>query len=574
MVRRFLICVFVVECDFKVHLFVVALMYLKNSPIQMRVSQPNTPNRSSSLLPDKSLESCSLDQAVRQGWLDEERVEVTAADPRDDVGSISSSSLTQSNLIPVGTPLSAVVAEEGQPSSRGPDAQNSTFWSKTDLVAAFSQYQNADYLRCELQGENLPLLKKSVEELKNEIQKIPSHLQERWKLEKLASNLIGKIDAVIDGRKTYVKFSTKAFFALASMSLCVLPLMVAEKNKYNQVLAAMISGYTKTMLILMGLMISRTANSRTFVRHLKERHVPYLTPNIPFAFSTYNQSVSGFNKENPWVFNGMAAAFCAVVFMATSSPNTFKKPIERVFNQTKSFVGGGNAEKQEEVPKDLLSSLETLFDETRARSHEFLSRRQEFEHTGQAISDVLGNQVNDIHRAYELLSQALLQLFKPEDVSPSTPLVVDAENPDFSKKMVFAVLAALLCIGSAATVYDEPVGLVGAGVDAALTTGEMLKTAFRPTENLQRASEKFGSYSGLTPFFLIFGLANKLPKKHFADSIAGLTVGTVMLIAATMTLPRVTSEMLSKSVLNLLNRMKKPANDEATSHVEGASENV
>lgn len=565
---------FVVEFFLAVSLFVVKLMYSKSPSLGVSSSNSTAPSCHSSPVPHTNSELSSVDNPALQGWVGDERVEIVAVHPRDEVGSVSSSSLTLAHLIAMGTPLSASITGEADLLAPSGTSKKSSFWSKTDFVSAFSQYQNSDYLHQELQEFNLPFLKSSVIGLRNEIRKIPSCTQDRQKLEKLASNLIDKIDAVIDGRKAYAKFSTKVFFALVSMGLCVLPLMVAEKNHYNRVLAAYISGYTKTLLILMGLMFSQTVNSRSFVRHLKERHVPYLTPSIPFAFSTYQKSVSEFNKNNPWAFNGISAAFCAVVYMATSSPDTFKKPIEGVFNKTKSIFGKKDLKKQNEVPQDLLDDIQSLFEVTKVQSQMFLSRRQSFENAGNAVSDVLSNQVSDIHRAYELMNKEFSRFLKLDGEPQASQVVVNLENTDFSKKLVFAVVAALLCAGSAATVYDEPVGLVGAGVDAALTTGEMLKTAFRASENAQRASEKFASYSGLTPFLLLFGLANQLPKKHFADTVAGLTVGTAMLIAATMTLPRVTSEALSKSILSLLNRIQKTAGGVKQAHAAGSSENV
>lgn len=549
-------------------------MYSKNSPVEMSVARPIVPSNSPNPISNTTSALSSLDNAGRQGWVGDERVEIVEVNPSDQVGSVPSPSLTLENLIAMETHLSAGVSESEGSSTTGAASKKPGFWSKTDLVTALSQYQNTDYLRRELQRENLPLLRNSVQELKTEIQKISPQIPERAKLEKLVSNLIHKIDAVIDGRKTYVKFSTKVFFALASISLGVLPLLVAGKNKYNQVLAVTIAGNLKTLLILLGLMFSQTADSRTFVRHLKERHIPNLTPSIPFAIATYNRSVSGFNKHHPWEFNGIAAVFCAMVFMMTSSPDVFKKPINKVLDQTKALFESSAPKETEEIPRHLLESLMGLFDVTREKIQSFLSRRHDFEGAGHAISDVLSNQVNDIHHASALLEKEFLRLFQPEDAPQPKVNVSNNGNPDFSKKMVFTILAMLLCVGSAATLYDEPVGLVGLGVDSGLVTGEMLKTAFRSSENVQRASEKFASYTGITPFFLLFGLVDKLPKKHFTDSIVGLSLGTAFLFAAAMTLPRVTSELLSKSVLHVLNQIRKPNNEETRTDVDGAAEHV
>lgn len=529
-------------------------MYSSSTSNALAGATPFAPEQAS----EQTTEETKPNNIIQHGWVGEEQIEIVGiTSDNNNIGSISSSSLTQASLIALGTPLSVAIEEQEQKTHQPPHSKLAKFWAKTDLVSALSQYQNTNYLRQELRMENLPLLRKSVEELKTEIQKIPPN-KERQKLEKLALNLIHKIDAISSGKKLYAKAATKLFFSLASISLCILPLMVAKKNNYNQVLAATISGYAKTMLILIGLIINQTADSRTFTRHLKERHIPYLTPNIPFALSTYNKTIGQFNKENQWTFNGISAVFCAIVFMATSSPDTFKKPIEKVFNKTKSFLDQQKPKNSEKIPQELADSLRNLLDTTIIQSQQFSSRRTSFENKGNTLNDVLSNQLSDINHASNLLKEGLLKAFNTEETHSLENKPLKPENTDFSRKLVFAILAALLCAGSAATVYDEPVGLIGAGVDAALTTGEMLKTALNPTANVQRASEKFGSYSGLTPFLLLFGLANKIPKKHFADSVAGLTVGTAVLIAATMTLPRTTSEILSKSILNMLNRVRKP----------------
>ena len=153
------------------------------------------------------------------------------------------------------------------------------------------------------------------------------------------------------------------------------------------------------------------------------------------------------------------------------------------------------------------------------------------------------------------LDNALKKLLDGETSAPTSGTITRA-NDDLSKKIAFTILAAILCVGSAATYYDEPVGLIDLGTDAGLTIGEMTKTMLNPAETGQRAAEKFASYSGLAPLLLPFGIINKIPATHFTDSTAGLVVGAMLLTCGNLTLPRPSAEFLSQRIMKLLDQVK------------------
>jgi len=436
--------------------------------------------------------------------------------------------------------------------------------SKTDSATAVGQFQNNRYLAMERMAANLPRFKESVEALHEVVQNPDIPQKERNGLTRLTLNLMHNIDRISTEKPVSHKVATKLFFSMASIGLCMLPLLTAKKNKDYQYLSLLIAGYAKTMLMLAGLALSRTADAKSFSSHLQERHIPYLIPSLPYALSAYNKQTKDFENQHPWAFNGTAAAFTGTIFLLSSAPHLITGPISNIYNKVKDYLDINRNTDTNNTTSTLAEQLKTeklkddiaiLAKAFRAQHEAMIQRRNEFEKSGNQLSDVLSTQVSDIDEAAMKLDNALKKLLDGETSAPTSGTITRA-NDDLSKKIAFTILAAILCVGSAATYYDEPVGLIDLGTDAGLTIGEMTKTMLNPAETGQRAAEKFASYSGLAPLLLPFGIINKIPATHFTDSTAGLVVGAMLLTCGNLTLPRPSAEFLSQRIMKLLDQVK------------------
>ncbi len=447
--------------------------------------------------------------------------------------------------------------------------------AKTDSAAAVGQFQNNRYLALERLPANLPRFRESVEALHLVVQDPDIPQKERNELTRLTLDLMHKIDRVSTEKTASRKLATKLFFSMASIGFCILPLLTAKKNNDLQYLSLLIAGYAKTMLMLVGFGLSRTADAKSFSTHLKERHIPYLIPTLPYALSAYNKQTKDFEDRHPWAFNGAAAAFTGAIFLLSSAPHLVTGPINRMYNRVKDCLDSnrdtGTNITTTALAEQLKDDLGILANAFRTQHEAMIQRRNEFEKSGNQLSDVLSTQVSDIDDAAMKLDDSLNKLLGGETSDPISGTITRA-NDDLSKKMVFTILAAILCAGSAATYYDEPVGLIDLGTDAGLTIGEMTKTMLNPAETGQRAAEKFASYSGLAPLLLPFGIINKIPATHFTDSAAGLVVGAMLLTCGNLTLPRPTAELLSQLIMKLIDRVKASREGHAESNAERGTE--
>lgn len=417
------------------------------------------------------------------------------------------------------------------------------FFKKTDVVSAVSLYQNRDYLDMEHQAINQRKVREQIQSFVNSIETMPGISEaKKAELKRLSLNVLSNIGRLSPGGGRWFK---KSLFALSSVGLCILPLLTAHKNKDYQYFSLLVAGYVKTMFMLLGLLRNSTSDLNSFLLHFKERHIPYFVPSIPYVFTAYNHHARQFEAQHVWPFVALSSVFTGTIFLASSAPQLFSKPVVRIFNQAKRLALGEKSQAaQQPLSEDISTLVHALFQSVRKEMNEFVQRKRDFESQGQAISDVVSTQTIDIQKSYQQLEKSVCDLLDEQAATDAS-----SSNPDFKQKLIFTLLAASLCVGSAATYYDEPMGLVDLGTDSALTVGEMLKTTFSTVETTQRAAEKFSSYSGLAPFLLPFGILNKIPATHFTDSIAGLATGIVLLTGANLLLPRATSEALSSALL-------------------------
>lgn len=440
----------------------------------------------------------------------------------------------------------------------GPRSRLHSLLARTDAGTAVGQFQNNGYLALERLASHLPQFKDSVAALQTAVRNPALPQKEREELGRLTRELMQKIDRVATERPAPPVLATKLFFSMASIGLCMLPLLTAEKNKDYQYLSMLIAGYAKTMLMLVGLALSKTADAGSYATHLKERHIPYLVPTLPYAVSAFHAQAKQFEEHHPLAFSGAAAAFTGTIFLLTSAPHLVTGPVSGMYDKVRNYFDAnpdGGADTSAALAEQLSNEIGELSAAFRGQHEAMTRRRNEFEQGGNELSDVLSTQVSDIDHAAMQLDDALTKLLAGE--APGTGSgTVARTNDDVTKKMAFTLLAAVLCAGSAATYYDEMVGLVDLGADAALTIGELTKTALNPAETAQRAAEKFASYSGLAPFLLPYGIINKIPATHFTDSVAGLVVGVTLLTCANVSLPRPTAEFLSQAILKVMDRIK------------------
>lgn len=520
----------------------------------------------------------------RQGSLNQERVEVTAlsgndieilvaanegpsaiplprrseiaVDPasHDEIMEISHAESDPERLMPQASTSHLSSPENASGSKANP----LSFLAKTDAAAAVRLFQNKPYLVQERQAANLPRFKESVGALHAAIQNPAVPKKERDELSRLTLDLMHKIDRVSTDKSQGRKLAMKLFLSMASIGMCMLPLLTAHKNKDNQYFSLLIAGYAKTMLMLTGLALNRTTDAKSFATHFKERHVPYLIPTLPYSVSAYSSHAKEFEHKHPIAFHGTAAAFTGAMFLLSSAPHLVTGPLNKMHNKVKDYLTSDH-DAATDAGRDALSAefkeeIGNLTDAFRVQHEAMKQRRDEFEKDGNQLSDVLNSQVSAIDLAAMKLDNSLKKLLGTESENPGA---IVRGNEDLPQKAALTVLAAALCLGSAATYYDEPVGLVDLGMDAGLTIGEMTRTALNPAATAQRAVEKFASYSGLAPFLLVFGLINKIPKKHFTDSVAGLAVGSILLTCANATLSRPGAEALSHMMVNLVDSIKK-----------------
>lgn len=435
-----------------------------------------------------------------------------------------------------------------------------SLFRKTDLAAAVGQFNNREYLANERQLVHLPEFRQSVQALHDasQHQDIPVHV--RKEMSAVTQGLTHKIDRIAQDRSMGYRTAAGMMFGLANVGLALLPTLTAHKNKDNQYFALLVAGYTKTLCMLVGIVLNRTADQRSHGLHIQERHVPYLPPNLPYAVSAFNEKAKAFEEHNPVLFHSMAATFTASVFVMSSAPHLVTKPLEAISEKIKGLFHKPASQPQEQarLTADLSTAINDLLDAVSVQHSAFQQRRSQFEGHGKELSDSLNLQLSEIDSATERLTQTVHGILDHGEAGASHRAI----NGDFAQKMAFVAIAGVVCMSSAATYYDEPAGLVDLGMDAGLTVFELVKTARNPSENTQQAASKFASYSGLSPLLLPFGILNKIPATHFTDNMAGLVAGTVFLTACNLTLPRPGGEAIANAVVKLMHSMKSSAGEQ------------
>lgn len=542
----------------------------KARPIHSVIPSMNTihslTTASASILrPEASAESTTH---VHQGRLGDERVEVGTS--RQTPGPVAGTPPSHSGPQPSHTAIEVAPASQheieamnlGQttsaPASKGIKDRFLFLFKKTDLAAAVGQFNNREYLANERQLAHLPAFKQSVQALHDACQHPDIPASMRKEMSTVTQGLMHKIDRIAQDRSMGYRTAATMLFSLANVGLALLPTLTAHKNKDNQYFALLVAGYTKTLCMLTGIALSRTADHRSHGLHIQERHVPYLPPNLPYAVSAFNEKAKAFEEHNPILFHSMAATFTASVFVMSSAPHLVTKPLAAIGEKIKNLFQKPDAQPQEQarITAELSVDINDLLDAVNTQHSAFRQRRNQFEGAGKELNDSLNLQLSEIDSATEQLAKTASGILDPSQEGTSQPRV---KNDDLAQKMAFVGIAGALCLSSAATYYDEPAGLVDLGMDAGLTVFELAKTARNPNENTQQAASKFASYSGLSPLLLPFGILNKVT--HFTDNTAGLVAGTVFLTACNLTLPRPGGEALASAVVKLINALKGTPNE-------------
>ncbi|MFP8967229.1 hypothetical protein ACKC9G_11670 [Pokkaliibacter sp. CJK22405] len=432
------------------------------------------------------------------------------------------------------------------------------FFKRTDIAAAVGQFQSREFLENERRAVHLPAFSKSVKELHDKINNIKTDANfpasKKKELLKLTEALEKKIHRVQTDRTASYRTAAAIAFGVANVGLALITLLTSAEHKNNQYLSMLIAGYSKTMFMMAGLVMGQTPDIRSFGEQIRERHVPYLPPNLPYTASAYNEKVKQFEHDKEWGFHGIAAAFTLAIFVMSSAPHLFTGPMHKLNNKLTDFMASkstGDDEAQLETWTDQTSEdVQAMLDNIDGHLNDFGDRRNDFTNKGKQVSDGLNVQLNEIDEAAHNLEHAV----KTQINGGEETAIAKQPNKDLAIKMVFTCIAGALCLGSAATYYDEPAGLIDLGMDAGLVIYEMSKTARNPNENAQQSAAKFASYSGLSPFLLPHGIINKMT--HFTDSKVGLALGIVALTACNLTLPRPGGEMLANGILRLLNVLK------------------